>query len=130
MLPPEPVPRERANRAWALFRLGRVDEAIADYQKALAAAVDPLGEVRFHFVAMLHATGRPQAETELERALARTAALPDRDQAREVLHEGRYLLDLLAHDKAHASAAERLVRLSERLAQQDLDGIAPNRAGA
>ena len=130
MPPPELVPRERANRAWALFRLGRVDEAIADYQKALAAAVDPLGEVRFHFVAMLHATGRPQAETELERALARTAALPDRDQAREVLHEGRYLLDLLAHDKAHASAAERLVRLSERLAQQDLDGIAPNRAGA
>lgn len=129
-VPPELVPRERANRAWALFRLGQVDEAIAEYQAALTAAADPLGEVRFHFVAMLHATGQPQAEAELERALATTAALPDRDQAREVLHEGRYLLDLLAHDQAHASAAEQLVRLSERLAKQDLDGIAPNRAGA
>ena len=127
---PELVPRERANRAWALFRLGRVDEAIADYQQALAAAADPLGEVRFHFVAMLHVTGQPQAETELEHALAKAAALPDRDQAREVLREGRYLLDLLCHDQAHAPAAEQLARLSERLAKQDLDGIAPDRAGA
>jgi tetratricopeptide (TPR) repeat protein len=129
-VPPELVPRERANRAWALFRLGQVDEAIAEYQTALTAAADPLGEVRFHYVAMLYATGQPQAEAELERALATTAALPDRDQAREVLHEGRYLLDLLAHDQAHASAAEQLAHLSERLAKQDLDGITHNRAGA
>ena len=129
-VPPELVPRERADRAWAFFRLARVDDAIADYHAALTAAADPLCEVRFRFVAMLQAAGLPQAETELEQALAKTAALPDRDQAREVLHEGRYLLDLLAHDQAHASAADRLGQLSDRLAKLDLDGIARNNAKA
>jgi tetratricopeptide (TPR) repeat protein len=129
--PPELAPNARADRAWAKSRLGQLDEAIDDYRAAFVAASDPIVPPRFRFVALLHAAGLPDAEMELERALAATAAFPDRIQANAVLLEADYILDLLGHHQVGAPASGMLESLRVRLAKQRSDPLAraDDRAG-
>jgi Flp pilus assembly protein TadD len=70
---------------WAKFRAGDVEGAIADLQKAVAAAPG-LAEARYHLGAALLAAGRTEeARAELAKAIADGGAQPFVARARGLL---------------------------------------------
>jgi tetratricopeptide (TPR) repeat protein len=109
-------PKSGLDVGWASLRLLQVEQSIRAYESTFAATEDMMLGEHLCFAVALGLAGRAgDADAELERTLAAIEALEDRDRARGMLAEGRYVLELLRDDAAWKPKAESLAPIGERL---------------
>jgi tetratricopeptide (TPR) repeat protein len=116
MLPEPPAPRLALEAGWAHLRLGRAEDAIAQFRAGLEESPNPQLGARLRLTAAIALAGRgEEAHAELDAVVKAVAGLDDRACAAGVIDDGRFAFKLLEADRAWESSRERLAHMRERL---------------
>jgi tetratricopeptide (TPR) repeat protein len=115
-----PPPRVWLNNAWALLRLAHLDDAIAQFRRALDESDEPRLVEHLELAMALALAGESEAaDAKLAAAVPEIGRLADRVRAAAILADAGYKLDLLDADPVWADAGPRIARVRGRLSGEE-----------